>query len=100
MKTPEQTARIIDILKGLYPAALCSLQYAKDYGIPQNRERIFLVSIHGDAWFNFPQPVELKLKLKDVLEEEVDEKYYLDDLKVAGFIDSLEREKVKKICGE
>lgn len=71
---------------------------AKDYGIPQNRERIFLVSILGDAWFNFPQPVELKLKLKDVLEESVEEKYYLDDLKVAGFIRDLDKEKIRKIC--
>ena len=71
---------------------------AKDYGIPQNRERIFLVSIHGESWFNFPQPVELKLKLKDMLEEAVDEKYYLDDAKVAEFIGSLEEEKIRKIC--
>lgn len=71
---------------------------AKDYGIPQNRERIFLVSIHGESWFNFPQPVELKLKLKDMLEEDVDEKYYLDDAKVAEFIGSLEEEKIRKIC--
>ena len=71
---------------------------AKDQGIPQNRERVFVVSILGNDWFNFPYPQELKLKLKDMLEEEVDEKYYLDDSKVAEFIGGLEDEKIRKIC--
>ena len=66
---------------------------AKDYGIPQNRERIFLVSILGDAWFTFPQPVELKLRLKDMLEEKVDEKYYLPQGKVNQFIEQLDDDK-------
>ena len=54
---------------------------AKDYGVPQNRERIFLISIRNDVAlrFCFPEPFELKLRLKDVLEEHVDEKYYLSD---------------------
>ena len=52
---------------------------AKDYGIPQNRERVFTISIRNDIniSFEFPQKQELKLKLKDMLEDEVDEKYYL-----------------------
>lgn len=66
---------------------------AKDYGIPQNRERCFLVSILGDAWYNFPEPVELTLKLKDVLEDEVAEKYYLDQKRVDNFIAGLSDEK-------
>ncbi len=55
---------------------------AKDYGVPQNRERIFLVSIRDDGdlpRFFFPQPFPLERRLKDVLEENVDEKYYLSD---------------------
>ena len=54
---------------------------AKDYGIPQNRERVFTVSIRKDInkLFTFPQKQELKLKLKDMLEDEVDEKYYLSE---------------------
>ena len=63
---------------------------AKDYGIPQNRERIFVVSILGDAWFNFPQKKELKLRLKDMLEDKVDEKYYLPQDKVNQFIEQLD----------
>ena len=52
---------------------------AKDYGIPQNRERVFTVSILGNENYTFPQKQELKLKLKDMLEDEVDEKYYLSN---------------------
>lgn len=54
---------------------------AKDYGIPQNRERVFTISIKNDLnkGFVFPQKQELKLKLKDMLEDNVDEKYYLSD---------------------
>lgn len=68
---------------------------AKDYGIPQNRERVFVVSILGDAWFNFPQPVELKLRLKDMMLDKVDEKYYLDQEKVNQFITDLPEDKLK-----
>ena len=70
---------------------------AKDYGIPQNRERIFVVSILGDAWYTFPQPMELKLRLKDLLEDKVDEKYYLPQEKVNQFIESLDDDKLKLI---
>ena len=53
---------------------------AKDYGIPQNRERVFIISIRKDCdagLFSFPAPQELKLRVKDMLESEVDDKYYL-----------------------
>lgn len=66
---------------------------AKDYGIPQNRERIFVVSILGESWFNFPQPFPLKLRLKDMLEDKVDEKYYLPQDKVNQFIEQLDEDK-------
>ena len=52
---------------------------ATDYEIPQTRNRCFMVSILGDYNYSFPQPKELKLRLKDMLEDEVDEKYYLSD---------------------
>lgn len=53
---------------------------AKGYGVPQNRERVFMVSIRKeDAVYYFPKPFELKSRLKDVLETNVDEKYYLSD---------------------
>lgn len=52
---------------------------ATDYGIPQTRNRTFMVSILGEYSYTFPQPIPLKLKLKDMLEDNVDEKYYLSD---------------------
>lgn len=52
---------------------------SKDYGIPQNRKRIFVVSILGDEMFMFPKTIKLDKKLKDLLEDKVDEKYYLSD---------------------
>ena len=54
---------------------------AKDYGIPQNRERVFIVSIRKDidnGGFKFPKSFLLKLRLKDMLEDEVDEKFYIN----------------------
>lgn len=57
---------------------------AKDYGIPQNRERVFTISIRKDInkAFTFPPKQGLKLKLKDMLEDEVDEKFYLSESKI------------------
>ncbi|MCR5146345.1 MAG: DNA cytosine methyltransferase [Clostridia bacterium] len=55
---------------------------AKDYGVPQNRERVFVVSIRKDidkCSFNFPDKKFLRIRLKDLLEDNVDEKYYLSD---------------------
>lgn len=59
---------------------------AKHYGVPQNRERIFLVSVRADALgeladgaYHFPAQMPLERRLKDVLEQKVDEKYYLSD---------------------
>jgi DNA (cytosine-5)-methyltransferase 1 len=69
---------------------------AKDYGVPQNRERIFLVSIRmdglqglaGDVRYYFPKPFQLERRLKDVLEENVDERYYLSDEMLQRFQES------------
>ena len=55
---------------------------ATDYGIPQTRNRTFMVSILGDYNYTFPKPIPLKLKLKDMLEDSVDEKYYLSDKQI------------------
>ena len=54
---------------------------AKNYGVPQNRERVFIVGIRDDSDnnFNWPKKQHLTKRLKDVLENNVDEKYYLSD---------------------
>lgn len=70
---------------------------AKDYGIPQNRERVFTISIRNDIQkeFVFPEKEESKLKLKDMLEKQVDEKYYLSD-KIINFYKRNELEQKAK----
>lgn len=68
---------------------------AKDYGIPQNRNRCFMVSILGEYHYTFPKKKKLELKLKDLLEDKVDEKYYLSDEMVNFFIANSERQKEK-----
>lgn len=56
---------------------------AKDYGIPQSRNRCFMVSIlNGERDFEFPKPKPLDIVLKDLLEDEVDEKFYLKDYQI------------------
>lgn len=57
---------------------------AKDFGIPQHRERVFILCIRKDIddnKFSFPNPIQSNLKVKDFLEDEVDEKYYISDEK-------------------
>lgn len=64
---------------------------AKHYGIPQNRERVYCVIIRKDldnGKFKFPEPIPLKAALSDLLENDVDEKYYLSDDKVAEMVSS------------
>ena len=72
---------------------------AKDYGVPQNRERIFLVSMRVDDENNvpkyyFPNPFKLDRRLKDVLEDNVDERYYLSDNMIEKFNIGKDDEKV------
>lgn len=75
---------------------------AKDFNVPQNRERIFLISIRIDEddqlpRFYFPKPVPLELCLADVLEEDVEEKYFLSDEMLARFCEkSLEEDGIDK----
>lgn len=57
---------------------------AKNYGIPQNRNRCFMVSVLGEYSYEFPQPIPLALNLGDMLEKEVDEKYYLSEKAIQG----------------
>lgn len=80
---------------------------AKDFGVPQNRERVFTVSIRNDlnVDFKFPEPQELTIRLKDVLEPQVDEKYYLSDeqtkrLKMTTYNTGSEKVRVQNTDGQ
>ena len=68
---------------------------ATDYGMPQTRNRCFMVSILGDYSYTFPKPIPLKLKLKDMLEDNVDEKYYLSDKMIEFFTHNEKKQKEK-----
>lgn len=68
---------------------------AKDYGIPQNRERVYTISIRKDidkGEFRFPQKEELKLRLKDMLEEEVQENFFLKYEQTKQFTENNKKE--------
>ena len=62
---------------------------AKNYGVAQNRNRCFMVSILGNFKYEFPEPIELTKKMKDYLEDEVDEKYYIKNEKADKLIRQL-----------
>lgn len=62
---------------------------AKDYGVPQNRERVYIFIVDkslDNGKFEFPQPFDNGMRLKDMLEDDVEEKYYLSEKMVNGFI--------------
>lgn len=62
---------------------------AKDYGIPQNRERVFCVSIRGEHEpFVFPKPKKLTIRLRDMIDEAVDERFYLKESTIRSILRS------------
>lgn len=68
---------------------------AKDYGIPQNRERVYLIFIKKEldnGKFTYPEPFDNGMRLKDILEENVDEKFYISKDKVQRFLTNLNNE--------
>ena len=72
---------------------------AKDYGVPQNRERIFVVSIRDEVGcYYFPEPIPLTRRIRDIVEEEVDEGYFLSESQIAGILGHCER-KLAEGCG-
>lgn len=72
---------------------------ARDYGVPQNRERVFMVSIRGEHQrFFFPKKMTLERRLRDILENNVDESYYLKPQQVERIVKHCER-KVAEGCG-
>lgn len=70
--------KFLDYLESLGYKNNWAVLNARDYGVPQNRERVFCISeLGGKGNFEFPDPIELKFKLYDILDENVDEKFYL-----------------------
>ena len=82
----------LDYLNSLGYKNFYKILNAKDYGIPQNRERCFMVSIRDkNARFEFPIPIPLTKKLADLLENDVDEKYFLSKKLITCFTDMSDR---------
>ena len=70
----------LEYLEGLGYTNYWKVLNAKNYGVPQNRERVFVVSILGEHEpFEFPKPIPLDKCIADILEEQVDDKYYLSE---------------------
>ena len=84
----------LGILDGLGYNNYWKVINAKDCGVPQNRERVFCISIRRDAdegAFRFNEPFDSGIRLKDLLEDEVDEKYYIaDEIRKQRFQDEIE----------
>lgn len=84
-KFKEQFEIVLDSLKQAGYNNYWKVLNSKDFGIPQNRERVFIVSIRKDVdtgVFEFPEGYPLDKRLKDLLEDEVDEKFYISNTNV------------------
>ena len=79
----------IDFLTSLGYVSYWQDLNVKNYGVAQNRERCFMFSFLGEYNYRFPQPIPLKKRLKDYLEDDVDEKYYINNEKAEKLIKQL-----------
>jgi DNA (cytosine-5)-methyltransferase 1 len=73
-----------DVLEGMGYSVYSEVLNAKDFGVPQNRERIYIIGVLGDVDFSFPTPPKTEVKLGDILEKKVDAKYTISDTLWAG----------------
>lgn len=98
-KFTEEFATVLSSLESVGYNNYYQVLNAKDYGIPQNRERVFIVSIRKDIdrGFSFPEPCELTLRTKDMLDANVDESFYLPDDVVNKLVEESNGGVVKKI---
>lgn len=84
-KNKEDFAKWYQKLESLGYSNFYEVLNAKDFGIPQNRARCFMVSILGNYFYEFPTSFKLQKRLKDLLENNVSEKYYLSDKMISFF---------------
>lgn len=96
-KFAKEFQNVLDSLESAGYVNYWKVLNAKDYGVPQNRERVFIVSIRKDIdrGYKFPLSFPLELRLKDVLDESVDEKFYLSEQALSGMMAHSERHAAK-----
>lgn len=75
----------ISTLRSLGYTSVYRVLNAKDFGVPQNRERVFMVSVYGDVPFEFPEPPRIPCRLRDVMEQNPDPSLFLSKEQVEGF---------------
>ena len=90
--------RWIDTLTEFGYTSFWQVLNAKNFGTPQNRERVFMVSVLGEAAFEFPKPFPLEKRLRDVLDENVSEEYYLRPEQVERILAHCDRKQAEG-CG-
>lgn len=83
-KNMEHFEKWIDFLESKGYSNFWTDLNAKNYGIPQSRNRCYMVSVLGEYSYEFPEPIPLTLNLGDMLEKDVDEKYYLSKKAIEG----------------
>ena len=79
---------LLEVLNELGFNSYWKVLNAKNCGIPQNRERVFVISIRKDidkGVYDFPKPFDTGIRLKDILDNNVDDKYYLSETMIKGF---------------
>lgn len=82
----ENFLKFLEYLESLGYKNSWKILNARDFGIPQNRERVFCISeLKGEKDIEFPEPVDLRFKLYDILEKDVDARYYLGNGQVMDF---------------
>lgn len=88
--------KMIDALSEIGYYSYFKVLNSKDYGVPQSRERVFMVSVlNDDTKFQFPEPFTLETRVRDLLEDEVDESYMLVDSQINCVLNTFDKDKAQ-----
>lgn len=85
----------IDFLTSLGYVSYWQDLNAKNYGVAQNRERCFMFSFLGEYSYNFPEAIQLTKRIRDYQEEVIDDKFYVSDKALKGFLEHAKKQKEK-----
>ena len=98
-KHRKDALKLFNMLEDLGYVVFQKVLNAKDFGVPQNRERIFVLAIRDEnAKYHYPEPFQLNRRLRDILEENVSESYYLSDVAIKNLIKRSEMKQMEG-CG-